>query len=108
MDWVRVCLAGKVLLGVVGVAPVAAESFLRCWNSLCDEGSHDLIRNYITGGADFSKQHDVLNQSFKDAGMNVQGQTGRMTSRGFKAEGKRNEEQEKSSKRFKRKEKDSI
>ena len=27
--------------------------------------------------------------------MNVQGQTGRMTSRGFKAEGKRNEEQEK-------------
>ena len=45
---------------------------------------NDLIRNYITGGADFSKQHDVLNQKLKDAGMNVQGQTGRMTSRGFK------------------------
>ena len=64
MDWVRVWLgAGKdyweLLVSLqwpLGALTLTGTLFMM-------KGAHDLIRNYITGGVDFSKQHDVLNQA---------------------------------------------
>jgi len=55
----------------------------------------DAGRNYATGGAAFTEKHDALDQRLKDAGMNIKGQPGKNTSRGFKVKGKRSAEQEK-------------
>ena len=93
--------AGKALLGVAGVAPVAAGALAIAGTLFAMKGAHDLIRNYITGGADFSKQHDVLNQKLIDAGMNIQGgdvsdmSEAQRNRRGSSRRGGRSEEQEK-------------
>ena len=55
----------------------------------------DAGRDYATGGAAFTEKHDALDQRLKDAGMNIKGQPGKNTSKGFKVKGKRSAEQEK-------------
>ena len=78
------------LLSPVGLGVLAGAGLL-----FGLKGIYDLSRNAITGGSEFTKKHDALDQRLIDAGMNIKGQPGKNTSRGFKVEGKRNAEQEK-------------
>ena len=79
-----------LLLSPVGLGILAGAGLL-----FGMKGLYDIGRNVATGGKAFTQKHDELDKRLTDAGMNIRGETGYMTSRGFKVEGKRTEEQEK-------------
>ena len=59
------------------------------------KGTYDLTRNFITGGADFSAAHDILDQKLIDAGMDIKGRVGYVNKRGrFIETGDRNKKQD--------------
>jgi len=82
-------LASPVGLGILAIGGTL----------LAMKGAYDLTRNYITGGADFTAAHDILDQKLIDAGMTVKGEvrTGskRQQSRSGGGKGTRTPEQEK-------------
>ena len=79
-----------LLLSPVGLGMLAGAGLL-----FGMKGIYDLSRNAVTGGKAFTQKHDELDKRLTDAGMNIRGETGYRTSRGFKVKGKRTEEQEK-------------
>jgi len=81
-------LASPVGLGILAIGGTL----------LAMKGAYDLTRNYITGGADFTAAHDILDQKLIDAGMTVKGEvlTGNQQQRrAGRGKGTRNPEQEK-------------
>ena len=68
-----------LLLSPVGLGMLAGAGLL-----FGMKGLYDIGRNVATGGKAFTQKHDELDKRLTDAGMNIRGETGYMTSRGFK------------------------
>tara|TARA_R110001606_G_scaffold86358_1_gene195352 strand:- start:1766 stop:4561 length:2796 start_codon:yes stop_codon:yes gene_type:complete len=65
--------AAKMLGGAAVLGPIALGALGIAGTLLAMKGVHDVVRNRVTGGADFTAAHQVLDKKLVDAGMTTTG-----------------------------------